>query len=736
MRLRHRMVVLGAGVLATAAIGASTGADAAEGDILLAGGPTAIANSYIVVLNDASVTGDGVASRARALAGKHRGTIGRTFRHALRGFEARLTETAARRLAAEPSVRYVQQNHTVSINATQAPTPSWGLDRIDQRNLPLNNSYTYPNTASNVRVYILDTGIRFTHQDFGGRAISGIDTVNNDNDASDCHGHGTHVAGTAGGTSFGVAKGVTLVAVRVLDCSGNGTFAGVIAGIDWVTGDHDPGELAVANMSLGGPVDQAINTAVTNSIADGVPYAVAGGNELMDACNRSPASTPNAITVGATTTTDSRDTSYSNFGPCLDIFAPGTGITSAWVTSDTATNTISGTSMATPHVAGAAAMVLSVNPSFTPQQIRDKLVNDATPGVVTNPGTGSPNRLLFIGNITQPAQDFSIAVSPTSGAVNPGGSVSATVGTTTTVGAPQTVNLSASGLPAGATAVFSPASLTSGGSSSLTISTTSGIVPGIYPVTITGTGTATTQITQFTLTVNGPPGCSQTNPTDVTIPDLATVESTVLVTGCAGNASASSTVEVHIVHTYRGDLVVTLIAPDGSGYVLHNRSGGSADNIDQTYTVNLSSEAANGVWRLQVRDAAPADVGFLNSWTLTLAGGAPTCTGTNGTNVTIPDLSTVESSITIAGCPGNASTASTVEVHILHTYSGDLIVSLVAPDGSSYVLHNRAGGSTDNIHRTFTVNLSSEARNGVWRLRAQDAAALDTGFIDSWTLTL
>ena len=196
------------------------------------------------------------------------------------------------------------------------------------------------------------------------------------------------------------------------------------------------------------------------------------------------------------------------------------------------------------------------------------------------------------------------------------------------------------------------------------------------------------------------------------------------------------------MHTYIGDLLVTLIAPDGSSYLLHNRAGGSTDNLDQTFTVNLSSEPANGTWKLRVQDAASADVGRIDSWTISLgAGSTPTpspagCTATNSSDVQIPDLSTVESPVAVAGCAGNASASATVEVHILHTYIGDLLVTLTAPDGSSYLLHNRAGGSIDNLDQTFTVNLSSEPANGTWKLRVQDAASADVGRIDSWTLNL
>jgi subtilisin family serine protease len=247
-------------------------------------------------------------------------------------------------------------------------------------------------TATGVSAYIIDTGIRATHHDFGGRVRQGRDTVDNDDDSTDCNGHGTHVAGTVGGLAHGVAKGVTLWAVRVLNCQGSGTSAGVIAGVDWVT--QNAVRPAVANMSLGGGVDEALDEAVRRSIASGVTYGIASGNSNSSACNFSPARTPEAITVGSVYVDDSKAGS-SNYGPCLDIFAPGVGITSAWLTSDTATMTLSGTSMATPHVVGTAALYLAKHPDATPQQVRDGLVNAATPDKVTNPGAGSPNKLLF-----------------------------------------------------------------------------------------------------------------------------------------------------------------------------------------------------------------------------------------------------------------------------------------------------------------------------------------------------
>jgi subtilisin family serine protease len=372
-----------------AALAASSPAFAAEGQIQAADATSAVNGSYIVVFKSGATD---VGATAARLVGRHGGAVRQTYSSALRGFELGASALQARRLAADPEVAYVEQNQVLHLDATQANPPSWGLDRIDQRNLPLNSSYTYPNTASSVHAYIIDTGIRFTHTTFGGRATSGFDAVDGGS-ADDCHGHGTHVAGTVGGSQYGVAKGVQIVGVRVLNCSGSGTTAQVVAGINWVSANRVLP--AVANMSLGGGISTSIDNAVNNSINAGVSYAVAAGNESTNACNRSPARVAAAITVGATSRTDAR-ASFSNFGTCVDIFAPGVGITSSWRTSNTATNTISGTSMATPHVAGAAAIVLSAHPTFTPAQVRNQLVNAATTGVVTNPGTGSPNRLLFV----------------------------------------------------------------------------------------------------------------------------------------------------------------------------------------------------------------------------------------------------------------------------------------------------------------------------------------------------
>lgn len=356
--------------------------------------PAPVAGEYIVTLADVGTAGVGVT--ARDLAAAHDGEVLYTYRHALRGFTVSMSEADALALASDPRVAAVEENGVVRATVTQ-PGATWGLDRIDQRDLPLSTTYTYNATGSGVDAYIIDTGIRVTHQQFGGRASVGTDTINDGQNGNDCNGHGTHVAGTVGGSTFGVAKEVSLIAVRVLNCAGSGSNAGVIAGVDWVTANHSGP--SVANMSLGGGASTALDTSVQNSIASGVTYALAAGNDSgANACNGSPGRTPEALTVASTTSTDARS-SFSNIGTCVDIFAPGSGITSSWNTNDTATNTISGTSMATPHVTGAAALFLETAPSSTPAQVGAAIVADSTPGKVTDPGTASPNRLLHTGNI-------------------------------------------------------------------------------------------------------------------------------------------------------------------------------------------------------------------------------------------------------------------------------------------------------------------------------------------------
>lgn len=518
MKSTRTRLAAAVGVAATAAMTAAVlGASPAQaGEVVLgADASNAIDGEYIVAMKDSMST-----KAAKGLLSDYDGVVTDAF-SSLDSFAVEMDAGDARSLAADPDVDYVEQNGTVSIAATQASPPSWGLDRLDQNALPLDNSYTYPDSAgAGVTAYIIDTGADLDHPDYGGRMSSGTDTVDNDSDASDCQGHGSHVAGTIGGKSYGVAKSVKMKAVRVLDCNGSGSYDGVIAGINWVTNNHSGP--SVANMSLGGGFSQAINDAVTASIASGVTYGVAAGNDSgANACNTSPASTPNAITVGATEKTDAR-ASFSNIGNCVDIFAPGVNITSAWLNGGT--NTISGTSMATPHVVGVAALYLGENPTAAPSAVASALVNNALSGVVGNPGTGSPNKLLNIGFL------------------NGGG------------GDPDPE----------------------------------------------------------------PGDCVKANTTATAIPDRSTVNSTVSM-ACDRSAATGATVAVDITHTYRGDIAISLIAPDGTSYSLKTANIlDGADNVKETYTVNLSSEAAGGTWTLRVTDSYSGDTGTLNGWTLTV----------------------------------------------------------------------------------------------------------------------
>lgn len=526
-RALRRLLAVGASTALLAGVAATSGAAAdpvppdGGGRIVGADRPGAVDGSYLVTFTN-SVARTDIPAAAQALAKKHAGSLRYTYTAALRGFAVRMTEEDAKKLAADPSVARVEADAVAYAVDTQTNPPSWGLDRVDQRDLPVDQRYTYATTAPNVNAYIVDTGIRMSHRDFGGRAVSGYDFIDNDSNASDCQGHGTHVAGTVGAGSYGVAKAVKLIGVRVLNCQGTSgdTWAPVLAGIDWVT--KNAARPAVANMSIGGGKTQSVNDAVTSSISSGVTWVVAAGNNNADSCAYSPSSAPAAITVGATNSRDARATGWSNgqgsnYGSCLDIFAPGDSIVSTSNSGDSASQSMSGTSMASPHVAGAAALLLAAHPTWSPAQVRDQLIADATSGKVTDARTGSPNKLLH---------------------------------------------------------------------------------------TVAGGSTP-------------PTGKKFENTDDHPIRDNASVESPLPVSGVIGSAPADLSVTVDIRHTFRGDLKVELVAPDGTAYLLKNYdSADGADNVQATYRVDASSETADGTWKLRVTDNWPNDTGSVNAWSL------------------------------------------------------------------------------------------------------------------------
>ncbi|KQV14817.1 MULTISPECIES: S8 family peptidase [unclassified Kitasatospora] len=392
--LSHRVpaALLLATALAVAGGAPAVAADR-EGVVRGDGAPGTVPGSYLVILKSRALKADS----GSELAARYHGKLRRSFDAAFHGYSVELDSRQARRLAADPAVASVVPNRRVRLDATATQTepPSWGLDRIDRRRLPLDKQYTYPDTAGQgVTAYIVDTGVMIEHHDFGGRASYGYDAIDGDNVADDGYGHGTHVAATVAGTLHGVAKQAKVVAVRVLDDSGSGTTEQVVAGIDWVT-SHAV-KPAVVNMSLGGDPDEALDTAVRNSIASGLTYTVAAGNSGVDASEHSPARVATALTVGASTSSDSR-ASYSNYGPLVDLFAPGSDIVSAATWWEDGETSMSGTSMAAPHVAGAAALYLASHRTATPAQVATALTGSAVTGSLHDLGEGSPDRLLYTG---------------------------------------------------------------------------------------------------------------------------------------------------------------------------------------------------------------------------------------------------------------------------------------------------------------------------------------------------
>ena len=716
-------------VLATAmALGAAADANSAE--LRFAKKP--VQGQYIVVLKEdvaalsqEKKSGPRVADLANNMASLHGVRVTKSFNHALRGFVVKANDNALARLLMDNRVAYVEEDGYMYASATQTGA-TWGIDRVDQRALPLSGSYTYDTTASNVHAYIVDTGVLGSHTQFTGRMGNGYTAISDANGTNDCNGHGTHVAGTVGGSTYGVAKGVTIHPVRVLGCTGSGTNSGVIAGMDWVTANHI--KPAVANMSLGGGASTATDDAVARMTAAGVVVAVAAGNDNGNACSYSPARAPSAITVGSTTNTDARS-SFSNYGTCLDIYAPGSNILSSWYTGTSATNTISGTSMASPHVAGAAALYLASNPTATPAQVATALAAAATTGVVTDAKTGSPNLLLYT----------------LAGGGTPDTTAPSTVsGLGATAASSSQVNLSWS------------AATDAGGSglAGYKIERCSGAGCTNFAQIATSTSTSysntgLTASTSYSYRVRAYDGSGNNGGYS------STASATTLAGGGGGTVLSNGVAVTGLAAATGASLNYTMVVPAGATGLKFVMSGGTGDAdmyvkfgsapTDTVYdcrpyaggnaeTCNIATAQA-GTYYVRVKGySAFSGVSLTGSYTAG-GGGGSTQTYTNTADYSIGDNTTVNSPITVSGRSGNAPSNASVTVAIVHTYQGDLKVDLVSPDGSLYNIHNRTGSGTDNINKTVTLNLSSEALNGTWQLRVNDNAGGDTGYINSWSVT-
>jgi len=608
-----------------------------------------IPNQYIVVFKDTQVSTQAArmpanrfsVAEARAavvqemavdLSTMAQGEMLRTYSTALNGMVLRSgSKRAVDALMKDPRVDFIEADQTVSIGASQS-NATWGLDRIDQSNLPLNNTYNYDANGTGVNAYIVDTGVRITHNDFGGRGNSGYTAVNDGNGTNDCNGHGTHVAGTVGGSTYGVAKNVEIYAVRVLGCDGSGSNSGVIAGIDWVAANHV--KPAVANMSLGGGASTATDNAVNSAVAAGVTMVVAAGNDNSNACNYSPARAASAITVGSTASNDARS-SFSNYGTCLDIYAPGSSITSTWSTSNSSTNTISGTSMASPHVAGVAALYLDDNPNASPAQVQAAIENAAIANKVSDAKTGSPNILLnnFSGGGTPDPDPEPVDGTLINGTAKTGLSGAASSQTYFTLA-----------VPSGATDL---SFVMSGGSGDADMYVRYGSAPtttsydcrpyvggnnetcditnvqaGTYHVMIRGYSafSGTSLVGSYTAGGGGGGGGTNffENTNNVTISTGAsgTVSSNINVTRTG--ASGTITIKADIKHTYRGDLSAKIYAPNGASGTVHARTNtsDSGDNLLIDIDLNAGTIESSGQWRLEVTDHAAQDGGYIDSWSI------------------------------------------------------------------------------------------------------------------------
>ncbi|MGY0236346.1 S8 family serine peptidase [Longispora urticae] len=658
--------------VATLAVGAQASSAAPAEGVVRHGASQPIPGSYVIVLKESalrSAAPRAIEATAGALATKYQGTLGFTYTAALHGFSVKnMTERQARRLAADPQVAQVAQDGTARLLDTQTNPPSYGLDRIDQKDLPLDKSFTYAGTGEGVTAYVIDSGIRIGHQEFEGRASVGADFIEDGQNGNDCFGHGTHVSGTIGGKTVGVAKKVKLVAVRALgtNCGNTGPDSAAIKGFDWIT--QNGVKPAVVNMSFGFDDAHIGDQALQNSIAAGFTYVAAAGNNGSDGCSFGPGGTvKETLDVGNSNATDNRS-GTSNYGKCLDLFAPGENIYSAGISSNTAYANMTGTSMASPHVAGGAALYLQNHKTAAPAEVHAAVVNAATPGKIKNPGTGSPNLLLYTkdfgGGNPQPTNDFSIAVNPTSGSVDAGSALTTTVSTAVVTGSAETVALTASGLPTGATGAFDPASVTAGGTSKLTLSTTADTKSGTYTVTVQGKSASATHTAAYTLTVRGTGGGNDfsisLSPATATVRNGESATSTVSTAVTGGSAE---TVALSAAGLPSG--VTATFAPDSvtAGNTAKLTLATTTATATGSYSITVTGRAASAThdttFVLNVKATVPGGEGVTNGGfeTGTLSG----WTGT-GTTSAVGGGRTGAYAASVGGGTGASSISQTFTV--------------------------------------------------------------------------